>query len=136
MATPVPEPASVPDGPAGEVDLRLAPDAATVVLTGEIDDELRPGLDAVTAEVARELRAAARPVLVDASGVSFMDSAGAAFLAKLVVAVRPARLAVRPSGPVGFLLHVTRLSDVVDVVGGDDGDDGDGDGDGGSGERS
>jgi anti-anti-sigma factor len=99
----------------GDVDLVSAQDVLTVVLTGEIDDELRPGLDAVTAEVDREVRASARPVVVDATAVSFMDSAGAAFLAKLAVAVRPARIAVRPSGPVGFLLQVTRLSEVVDV---------------------
>ncbi len=115
MATPFPGPPLGDDEPVGAVELLRAEDALTVVLTGEIDDELRPALDAVTADVDREVRAAARPVVVDATAVSFMDSAGAAFLAKLAVAVRPARIAVRPSEPVGFLLEVTRLSEVVDV---------------------
>ncbi|MEZ0491097.1 STAS domain-containing protein [Kineococcus sp. TBRC 1896] len=121
MATPFPEPFPDPspagDGPPGDVQLLGLDDVLTVRLTGEVDDELRPGLDAVVAEVDREVRAAVRPVVVDATAVTFMDSAGAAFLARLAVAVRPARIAVRPSEPVGFLLEVTRLADVVDVQG-------------------
>lgn len=117
MATPFPDHPVSDDGPVGDVELLRTGDVLTVLLTGEVDDELRPGLDAVVAEVDREVRAALRPVVVDAAAVTFMDSAGAAFLARLAVTVRPARIAVRPSEPVGFLLEVTRLADVVDVLG-------------------
>ncbi len=101
MATPFPGPPLGDDEPVGAVELLRDEDALTVVLTGEIDDELRPALDAVTADVDREVRAAARPVVVDATAVSFMDSAGAAFLAKLAVAVRPRASRCAPANPSG-----------------------------------
>lgn len=135
MATPFPDPAPRADlhpdlhpdpgpvpGATGRVEVGDDPDRVVVHLAGEIDDELRPALDDAVDDVAARLRARVRPVVVDATGVGFMDSAGAAFLARLAVTARPARLTVRPSGPVAFLLQVTRLSDVVDVT--DDGDEG------------
>lgn len=125
MSTPSPDqnprrfPTSGPAGAVDLVDLVGGADDGTrhlLRLTGEVDDELRLDLEEVAAEVARRVRADPRPVHVDATAVTFMDSSGAAFLARLAVSVRPTRVSVHPSEPVAFLLDVTRLSDVVDVV--------------------
>jgi anti-sigma B factor antagonist len=118
MSAPSPEPAPraayhPPSEPQGTAVLEDREESLLVRLEGEIDDELRPELDDLAREVAGRGR---HPVRVDATAVTFMDSAGAAFLARLAVAVRPARLTVQASQPVGFLLELTRLSDVVDVV--------------------
>lgn len=126
MSMPSPEPLPEPSpqasfpvdpGPQGTVALEAEESLLVVRLTGEIDDELRPDLDEIARDVATDVgRDAGRPVQVDATAVTFMDSAGAAFLARLAVAVRPARLTVQASQAVGFLLDLTRLADVVDVV--------------------
>ncbi|WP_432511441.1 STAS domain-containing protein [Kineococcus sp. SYSU DK001] len=129
MATPFPDPVPNPvpnpspglvtdpvPGATGRVGVHDEPGRVVVHLAGEVDDELRPHLDDAVDDLTARLRERTRPVAVDAGDVTFMDSAGAAFLARLAVTVRPARLTVHPSRPVAFLLDVTRLSDVVDVV--------------------
>ena len=117
MSTPSPyDSAADAERPLGQVTVAGAPDRLVVRLDGEIDDELRLDLDDAAAEVARRHRADAIPVHVDAAGVTFMDSTGAAFLARLAVAVRPARVTVHPSQPVAFLMDLTRLADVLDVA--------------------
>ncbi|GAA0310576.1 STAS domain-containing protein [Kineococcus aurantiacus] len=116
MSTPFRAPDPQQGTPDGRVRLEPAAGRLLVRLTGEIDDELRFDLDDAAAQVARSREAGRTAVAVDAREVTFMDSAGAAFLARLAVAVRPDRITVHPSEPVAFLLDVTRLSDVVDVV--------------------
>ncbi|WP_432560901.1 STAS domain-containing protein [Kineococcus sp. SYSU DK003] len=122
MSTPSPqestphEPGADAERPLGRVAVVGAPERLVVRMDGEIDDELRLDLDDAAAEVGRRHRRDAVPVHVDATGVTFMDSTGAAFLARLAVAVRPARVTVHPSQPVAFLMDLTRLADVLDVA--------------------
>ncbi|PRY14555.1 STAS domain-containing protein [Kineococcus rhizosphaerae] len=127
MSTPSPEPSSPrspdlrEDRPDGLVTVERDGDRVLVHLSGEIDDELRLDLDEAAARVGTLLRSRPRAggdaVHVEATGVSFMDSAGAAFLARLAVLARPARVSVAPSRTVAFLLDVTALADVLDVTG-------------------
>ncbi|HIZ34514.1 MAG TPA: STAS domain-containing protein [Candidatus Ruania gallistercoris] len=100
---------------AGSVHTLLDPDRTRLVLSGEIDVALTDELtDAVT-----DAEAAGLPVQVDARHVTFMDSSGIALLARLANRT-PGRLSlIKPPDVVRFLLDVTRIGDLVDVVEGD-----------------
>lgn len=83
-----------------------------VVLTGEIDAELGPDL----LEAATEAEDAGRPIEVDAQHVSFMDSTGVAFLARLASRASDPLLLIRPPAVVRFLVEVTSIGDLVLIV--------------------
>jgi anti-anti-sigma factor len=83
-----------------------------VVLCGEIDAALSTELR----EAAEDAEAPGRPIEVDARRVTFMDSAGFTLLARLA-ARAPGRLRViEPPDVVRFLLDVTKIGELVDVV--------------------
>ena len=89
-----------------------------IVISGEIDADLAPDL----LEAATDAETTGLPSEVDAQHVTFMDSSGIAFLARLAsrsgerVRVRRAPEAVR------FLLEVTRIGELLELVDGDDAD--------------
>lgn len=96
----------------GSVRVLPAGTRTRVVLAGEIDAEIGPEL----IEVAAVAEQAGLPVVVDVSQVRFMDSTGVAFLARLA-SRSPGRLVlVRPPELVRFLIEVTSIREVLDVV--------------------
>lgn len=100
-----------PDG-AGSVHTLLNPDRTRLVLSGEIDVALSEELT----EAVTDAEAAGLPVEVDARHVTFMDSSGIALLARLANRT-PGRLnLIQPPDVVRFLLDVTRIGDLVDVI--------------------
>ncbi len=96
----------------GSVRLSPTPDVVRVVLAGEMDI-------AMSRELMDALRTAERytsPIEVDTQAVRFVDSAVIAAFA--TVAYRhPGRLRfVNPSEPVRFLLDLTQLTEIVELV--------------------
>ena len=97
---------------AGSVHVIAAPSRTRVVLSGEIDATIGQELR----EAAADAEAAGRPVEVDARHVRFMDSSGVTLLARLATR-NPGRLRlIQPPDVVRFLLDVTRIKDLIDVV--------------------
>jgi len=87
-------------------------DRTRIVLSGEVDADLGAELAEATAEAERQ----GLPIEVDAHHVTFMDSSGVAFLARLSIrsAHRVRLLHMPPT--VQFLLEVTRIGELLDVV--------------------
>ena len=114
--SPVPgESRSGENGP-GSVHTLLEADRTRLVLSGEIDVAVTEELT----EAVTEAESAGFPVDVDARHVTFMDSSGIALLARLATRT-PGRLTlIQPPDVVRFLLDVTRIGDLVDVVNGPD----------------
>lgn len=105
-------PASRPVDP-GSVHVLFQEAATRVVLTGEIDAELGGEL----LEAAANALEPSLPIEVDAQHVSFMDSTGVAFLARLASKSPTGRITVlQPTDVVRFLLDVTDIARLVDVV--------------------
>ncbi|WP_152231709.1 STAS domain-containing protein [Georgenia ruanii] len=83
-----------------------------LVLSGEVDVALSGDLTEAVTEAER----AGLPVEIDARHVTFMDSSGVSMLARLAHRT-PGRLTmIEPPDVVRFLLGVTRIGEVVDVV--------------------
>ncbi|MDT0165815.1 STAS domain-containing protein [Actinotalea sp. AC32] len=99
-------------GEPGAVQVLEVDGATHVVLSGEVDSDLARDL----AHATEHAVAAGLPVVVDTRRVTFMDSAGLAFLARLS-AQGTGRVRVVVGHPtVAFLLEVTGMGDAVDVV--------------------
>ena len=82
-----------------------------VILDGEIDASMAAELQ----EAVQQAEAASAPVQVDACGLTFLDSAGIAALARLAIRT-PGRLIVfGASEAVQFLLEVTQLKDLMEL---------------------
>lgn len=85
---------------------------ARIVLSGEIDADLGADLNEATSAA----EGSGLPVEIDAHHVTFMDSSGVAFLARLA-SRSPHRVRVLRAPPtVRFLLEVTRIGDLLDIV--------------------
>lgn len=83
-----------------------------LVLAGDVDISLNGPLnDAV--ELAVQLGG---PVEVDTADVTFMDSAVVAMLARLAYRLPDRLQMLRPPELVRFLLDVTQLGEIVDIV--------------------
>lgn len=96
----------------GSVHTLLDSERTRLVLSGEIDVALTDELT----EAVTEAESAGFPVDVDARHVTFMDSSGIALLARLATRT-PGRLTlIQPPDVVRFLLDVTRIGDLVEVV--------------------
>ncbi|TRW46537.1 STAS domain-containing protein [Georgenia yuyongxinii] len=88
-----------------------------LVLSGEIDVALASELTEAVSDAER----AGLPVEIDARHVTFMDSSGVSMLARLAHRT-PGRLTmIEPPDVVRFLLEVTRIGEVVDVLDADPG---------------
>ncbi len=96
----------------GSVHVLLGGSRTRVVLTGEIDAELGPDL----LEAATEAEEADRPIEVDCQHVSFMDSTGVAFLARLASRRSEPLLLIRPPDVVRFLVEVTSIGELIKIV--------------------
>ncbi|MFC3689455.1 STAS domain-containing protein [Aquipuribacter hungaricus] len=96
----------------GSVHVLFEPAATRVVLTGEIDAELGPDL----LEAADDALAGTRRIEVDSHLVTFMDSTGVAFLARLASRAPERVRLLDPPDLVGFLIETTRIASLLDVV--------------------
>lgn len=101
----------------GSVHVIMGSRKTRVVLTGEIDAELGPDL----IEASADATDAGRPVEVDAQHVTFMDSTGVAFLARLASRCEGRLTLIKPPELVQFLIDVTAIREVLDVTDDDPG---------------
>ncbi len=83
-----------------------------IVLSGEIDADLAGDLADATADA----EAAGLPIDIDAQHVTFMDSSGIAFLARVATRVQQPVRVLRAPESVRFLLQVTRIHELLEVV--------------------
>jgi anti-sigma B factor antagonist len=96
----------------GSVHVLIDPDRVHIVLTGEIDASTAPDLSTA----AMESLSTGRPIEVDCRYVTFMDSTGVGFLARLAArSVTRVRL-LHPTPMVRFLLDTVMISDLVTFV--------------------
>lgn len=96
----------------GSVHVMTSTTRTRLVLSGEVDVSLSADLT----EAVAEAESAGLPVEIDARHVAFMDSSGVALLARLANR-SPGRLQIiQPPDVLRFLLEVTRIGEVVDVV--------------------
>ena len=110
--TPGPPPGA---GPPLDVVVEAAPYGALVAIEGELDLATVPR---VNTALAAEPVASAGAVVIDLTGVAFMDSTGLAALVTLdlELAARGGRLALAcPEGPARLLLDVTGLAEQLAV---------------------
>ncbi len=90
---------------------------ARVVLSGEIDADIGTELGEAIAHAEKS----GLPVEIDAHHVTFMDSSGVAFLARLA-SRSPNKVRVLRAPPtVRFLLEVTRIGELLEIVDDDPG---------------
>lgn len=108
-------PAPRQGGEPGAVHVILGSERTRIVLSGEIDADLGTDLAEATADAER----AGLPIEVDARHVTFMDSSGVAFLARLSIRSTHRVRLLRVPPTVQFLLDVTRIGELLDVVDGD-----------------
>ncbi len=96
----------------GDVGVIVGSQRVRIVLAGEIDIDLEHDLrDAIGAAEGTGL-----PIEIDAHHVTFMDSSGVSFLAELASrASTPVRV-LRAPPSMKFLLTVTRLDELVELV--------------------
>lgn len=90
----------------------VSPSRTRLVLSGEID----VSMSAELGETVTEAEQAQQPVEIDARHVTFMDSSGLALLARLAHRTPGRVTIIQPPDVVRFLLEVTKIGDVVDVV--------------------
>lgn len=103
---------AVPEPQPGSVVLVVSPSRVRLVLGGELDLLIKPELlDAVREAVLHDL-----PVEVDARHVTFMDSSVIATLSRLIQATRHRPAFIDPAPVVRFLLEVTGIGGLVDIV--------------------
>ncbi len=106
-------PHAEPDpGDVGSVHVIIDPDVVHVVLAGEIDAGASEDLLSAAADVL----AAGLPVEVDCRAVTFMDSAGIGFLARLAARSTHRVRLLHPPRMIRFLLETVRISSLVDIV--------------------
>lgn|GEM_PF-4672690 len=96
----------------GSVTVRFAGRRARLHLAGEVDSSMNPEL----APVAVELAQRGLPVDVDTRAVTFMDSTVIALVAHLANQL-PARVSfIDPPEHVRFLLQITQVEDLVEII--------------------
>lgn len=96
----------------GSVHLIVGAAWTRIVLSGEIDANLTAEFN----EAMTDAEAAGLPIEVDAHHVTFMDSSGVAFLARLTTR-SPHRIRVlRAPATMRFLLDVTRIGELLDIL--------------------
>jgi anti-anti-sigma factor len=87
-------------------------DRTRIVVSGEIDADLAPDLQ----DAASDAETAGLPIEVDAQHVTFMDSSGIAFLARLASRSASRVRVLHAPDTVRFLLEVTRIGELLDLV--------------------
>jgi len=99
-----PEPASV--------HVIVLADRTRIVVSGEIDADLAAELQ----EAAGDAEATGLPIEVDAQHVTFMDSSGIAFLARVAARSAERVRVLHAPDTLRFLLQITRIGDLLDLV--------------------
>ncbi|WP_448072435.1 STAS domain-containing protein [Georgenia yuyongxinii] len=102
----------LPQPEPGSVALIVTKTRVRLVLAGELDL-------ATKAELLRAVREAVRydqPVEVDTRHVTFMDSSAIAALSRLIQQTDERPVFISPPDVVRFLLDVTQIGELVDVV--------------------
>ena len=99
-----PEPASV--------HVIVMADRTRIVMSGEIDADLAADLQ----EAAGDAEATGLPIEVDAQHVTFMDSSGIAFLARVAARSAERVRVLHAPDTVRFLLEITRIGELLDLV--------------------
>lgn len=118
---PLPPLSSSPNDAPGEpasVHVIVEADRTRIVLSGEVDADLAAELRDATADA----EATRLPIEVDAHHVTFMDSSGIAFLARIATRSAQRVRVIRAPDNVRFLLDVTRIGELLDVVDPETGD--------------
>jgi len=99
------------------VEVREVAGTPLLRISGEID--LSNAADVMGA-VGREVSASWQEVLIDLSGVRFLDSSGIAMLFRLSERLahgrQDLRLVVPPDSPIRAVLEITRLEQVIPVL--------------------
>ncbi len=99
-------------GDPASVHVLVGASRSRVVLSGEIDADIGSELS----EAIADAEDSGLPVEIDAHHVTFMDSSGVAFLARLA-SRSPHRVRVLRAPPtVRFLLEVTRIGELLDII--------------------
>lgn len=107
---------TLPGPDVGHVEVDLDTLRTTVVLNGEVDAGLEDELTELCAAVAVDGPTAGHTVAVDLGAVTFLDSAGIAFLVRLTQRVAPRRVQVlSPPEQVRFVLDVTGVATILDL---------------------
>ncbi|RPF26804.1 STAS domain-containing protein [Georgenia muralis] len=96
----------------GSASVLLLPGRTRLVLAGEVDTSLGEELTRSVAEVED----AGLPVEVDVRHVTFMDSSVVSALAGLAFRYPHRLVFIKPPDVVRFLLEVTNLGEMVDIV--------------------
>lgn len=97
---------------AGTVRVTFSLTSARLVLAGEVDARLNAQLASATLQLTEN----GLPVDVDTRDVTFMDSAVIALIAHLANRLTAPVRIVAPSDQVRFLLEVTHVGDLVEIV--------------------
>ncbi len=87
-------------------------DRTRIVVSGEIDADLAGDLQEATSDA----EATGLPIEVDAQHVTFMDSSGIAFLARLASRSSERVRVLHAPDTVRFLLEVTRIGELLELV--------------------
>lgn len=102
-----------PEPVPGTITLHVSPGRVRLILRGELDMTSKTELlDSVHEAVLHDV-----PIEVDVRDVTFMDSSVLAGLSRLIQATSYRPTFISPPPVVRFLLDVTRIGDLVDVVG-------------------
>jgi anti-sigma B factor antagonist len=99
-------------GDPASVHVIVGTSRARIVLSGEIDADIGAELHEATADAEES----GLPVEVDAHHVTFMDSSGVAFLARLASRSSHKVRVLRAPPTVKFLLEVTRIGELLEIV--------------------
>ncbi|WP_425483652.1 STAS domain-containing protein [Cellulomonas taurus] len=99
-------------GEPGSVHVISTADRTRIVLSGEVDADLGADL----AQAGDDAEAAGLPIDIDAHHVTFMDSSGVAFLARLAQRTEHRIRLINVPPTVQFLLEITRIGELLDVV--------------------
>ncbi|MDR0482697.1 MAG: STAS domain-containing protein [Cellulomonadaceae bacterium] len=105
----------------GSVHLIVGEKRVRLILSGEIDADIGPELE----EAGAEAESTGLPVEIDAHHITFMDSSGVAFLANLASRMTQKVRILRVPPTVKFLLEITRIGEMLDIVESEDAADSD-----------
>ncbi|WP_127125788.1 STAS domain-containing protein [Georgenia sp. SYP-B2076] len=99
-------------GDEGSVALLTSPSRNRLILAGELDVSMNEELT----EAAREIERSGLPVDVDVRNLVFMDSSVIAVLARVAYRLPDRMQIIEPPDVVRFLLEVTNIGEIVDIV--------------------
>lgn len=99
-------------GSEGSTALLTSATSNRLVLSGEVDISMNEELGQAAVTIERS----GLPLEVDARNVTFMDSSVIAVLARLAYRLPDRLRIIQPPDVVRFLLEVTKIGEIVDIV--------------------